>query len=171
MDVKAKVDEIVSKIKGNPNLMEDFKKDPEKYKKNMDWYKEQIAACTYRDFTTGFFYGRPGAESQIYDAATYKVGYVYLGMMTEKTQKKLSSLPQPLAAIKDRLICIEQKNKFSVGESIEIMKKDGTDVHAAVEGIYDEDGTPMPSAPHARQIVYVQLSETCGLFEILRRKA
>lgn len=30
MDIKAKIDEIVSKLKGNPNLMEDFKKDPEK---------------------------------------------------------------------------------------------------------------------------------------------
>ena len=44
----------------------------------MPWYKEQIAACTYREFTTGFFYGKPDESSQIYDNNTYQKGYTCL---------------------------------------------------------------------------------------------
>ena len=34
----------------------------------MEWYQDQISNCTYRQFTTGFFYGKPDHESQIYDS-------------------------------------------------------------------------------------------------------
>ena len=41
--------------------IDDFKKDPELYRQNMEWYKEEIGKCTYREFTTGFYFGKPGA--------------------------------------------------------------------------------------------------------------
>ena len=44
----------------------------------MPWYLEQIKSCTYRQFTTGFFYGKPSEETQIYDNNTYEKGYTYL---------------------------------------------------------------------------------------------
>ena len=52
-------------------------------KKNMDWYLEQISNCTYRQFTTGFFFGKPDEESQIYDSNTYVKEYTYLGIVGE----------------------------------------------------------------------------------------
>ena len=141
------------------------------YEENLPHYEQQITACTHREYTTGFFYGRPGPDAQIYDAATYKVTYVYLGHMTQETQQRVNALPDRLQELAGQLICLEQKNKFSVGEEIEIMKKDGRDIPARVLGIFDEEGEPMPSAPHARQLVYVQLSAPCETYDILRRKA
>ena len=63
-----------------------------------------------------------------------------------------------------------QKNKFSVGEEIEIMKPDGRDVPARVLSIRDNDGNEMPSAPHAKQEIHVSLSAEAESFDILRRK-
>ena len=40
--------------------IDDYLEDPELYEENMPWYLEQIASCTYRQFTTGFFYGKTG---------------------------------------------------------------------------------------------------------------
>ena len=134
--------------------LDDYQKDPELYRKNMPWYLNQISNCTYRQFTTGFFFGKPDSESQIYDSNTYIKEYTYLGIVGE---------------VKDGLIRIEQRNKFSVGETIEIMKPDGRNVLVTVKGITDEDGNAMESAPHPKQILWVDLGSEVSPYDILRR--
>ena len=134
--------------------IDDYLEDPKKYEANMPWYKDQISNCTYRQFTTGFYFGKPSEESQIYDSNTYIREYTYLGIIGE---------------IKDGLYRIEQRNKFSVGEVIEIMKPDGRNIPVTVEAIYNEEGEAMASAPHAQQRIYVKLTEMPEVFDILRR--
>ena len=135
--------------------LDDFRESPETYQDNMDWYRDQISNCTYRQFTTGFFYGRPDETSQIYDSNTYVKEYTYLGIVGGTNE--------------DGLCSIEQRNKFSVGEQIEIMKPDGRDVKTAVTAIYDEDGNPMESAPHPKQKLWVALDKKAEKNDLLRR--
>lgn len=135
--------------------IDDYQKDPEFYRKNMPWYLEQIVGCTYRQFTTGFYFGKPDETSQIYDNNTYAKDYTYLGIIGEE---------------KDGLYRIEQRNKFSVGEQIEIMKPDGTNAEVKVKRILDEDGNEQESAPHPKQVLYVDLGEKADRYDILRRK-
>ena len=108
--------------------IDDYLEDPNKYQQNMAWYQEQIAGCTYRKFTTGFFYGKPDHETQIYDNNTYEKGYTYLGFAEAVDEKGM--------------IQITQRNKFSVGEQIEIMKPDGENRLVTVLAIYDEEAIP-----------------------------
>ncbi|CBK74480.1 Collagenase and related proteases [Butyrivibrio fibrisolvens 16/4] len=136
--------------------IDDCKESEEKYLANLDWYKEQIAACTYRQFTTGFFYGKPSEESQIYDNNTYNIGYTYLGICG--------------AADNQGYFEIEQRNKFSVGETIEIMKPNGDNVEVEVLGIKNEEGEDMESCPHPKQKLFIKLSVTPDEFDLLRRK-
>ena len=128
----------------------------EQYEANMEWYRTEIGKCTTRPFTTGFFYGKPGSDAQIYDSNTYKQEYIYLGIAGEARQ--------------DGWFSLEQKNKFSVGETIEIMKPSGENHEVLVEGITDTEGTVQESAPHARQALFVKLSETPERYDILRKK-
>ena len=134
--------------------IDDYQKDPELYRQNMPWYLDQISNCTYRKFTTGFFFGKPDDEAQIYDSNTYVKDYTYLGIV---------------GGTEDGLCMIEQRNKFSVGETIEIMKPDGRNVEVTVERIVNEDGEEQESAPHSKQVLYVQLSECPEKYDILRR--
>ena len=136
--------------------IDDFQADPALYQKNREWYKEEIGKCTNREFTTGFYFGKPGSDSQIYDSSTYVKDYTYLGTAGEKDAKGR--------------VRLEQKNKFSVGETIEVMKPDGRNLQARVQGIYNEEGESQDSAPHARQIVYVQLDAETEPWDILRRR-
>ncbi len=136
--------------------IDDCKESKEKYFANLDWYKEQIAACTYRQFTTGFFYGKPSEESQIYDNNTYNIGYTYLGIAGPSNSEGYFE--------------IEQRNKFSVGETIEIMKPNGDNIEVEVLGIKNEDGEDMDSCPHPKQKLFIKLSTTPDEFDILRRK-
>ena len=135
--------------------LDDYQKDPELYRKNMPWYLDQISNCTYRQFTTGFFFGKPDSESQIYDSNTYIKEYTYLGIVGE---------------VKDGLIQIEQRNKFSVGETIEIMKPDGRNVEAKVVRIVNQDGEEQENATHPKQILFVELSEQADVYDLLRRQ-
>ncbi len=128
----------------------------EKYRENMDWYREQIGGCTYRQFTTGFFYGKPNEHTQIYDESTYMRGYTYLGRVEAVDSRGLGR--------------ITQKNKFSVGDTIEIMKPDGSDIKAVVQGLLDTEGRHRESAPHSREVLYVQLDQSMEEYDILRRE-
>ncbi|MDD3402713.1 MAG: U32 family peptidase [Hespellia sp.] len=134
--------------------IDDYQKDPALYRKNMPWYLEQISNCTYRQFTTGFFFGKPDETTQIYDSNTYVKEYTYLGIVGE---------------IKEGMAVISQRNKFSVGEMIEIMKPDGSNIDVRVEEILDEDGQPQESAPHPKQQLFVRLSVEAAQYDILRR--
>ena len=134
--------------------IDDYQKDPELYRKNMPWYLDQISNCTYRQFTTGFFFGKPDENTQIYDSNTYNKEYTYLGIVGE---------------VKSGLCRIEQRNKFSVGEMIEIMKPDGRNVEVEVKRILNEEGEEQESAPHSKQVLYVELSEPAHVYDILRR--
>lgn len=136
--------------------IDDYKKDPKLYQENMSWYQEQISNCTYRQFTTGFFYGKPSDDAQIYDNNTYIQEYTYLGIVGACDARGFYS--------------IEQRNKFSVGETIEIMKPDGRNISVTVKGIYDNDGNPMESAPHPKQKLWIDLGCEMDGFDILRRK-
>ena len=134
--------------------LDDYKKDSELYKKNMPWYLDQISNCTYRQFTTGFFFGKPNEDSQIYDSNTYVKEYTYLGIIGEE---------------KDGTYRIEQRNKFSVGETIEVMKPNGDNVEVTVKRILTEEGVEQESAPHPKQVLYVDLGIKVDQYDILRR--
>ena len=136
--------------------IDDCLKSRELYEKNLPWYREQISNCTYRQFTTGFFYGKPDENTQIYDSNTYVKEYTYLGIVGEVTE--------------DGLCRIEQRNKFSVGEEIEIMKPDGENIVTRVQQILNEDGEEQESAPHPKQVLYIRLDQKAEHYDILRRQ-
>ncbi len=136
--------------------IDDYKTDPKLYEANLEWYKEEIGKCTYREFTTGFYFGKPDENAQIYDSNTYVKNYTYLGTVEETDG--------------DGRCRIEQKNKFSVGETIEVMKPDGRNLAAVVKGIYDEEGNARESAPHPKEILWVELDQETDTYDILRRR-
>lgn len=136
--------------------IDDYFEDPALYEKNIPHYKEEISKCTYRQYTTGFFYGPTTHETQIYDSNTYVREYTYLGLIGEQNTNGLYSL--------------EQRNKFSVGETIEVMKPDGRNINVVVKAITDEDGNPMESCPHPKQKIYVDLGIPLETLDLLRRK-
>ena len=136
--------------------IDDYLKDEALYRSRMDYYKEEIAKCTYRQFTTGFFFGKPDHDTQIYDNNTYIKAYTYLGLIGGRRE--------------DGFYGLEQRNKFSVGEKIEVMKPDGRDVEVTVRSMTDEEGQPLENCPHPKQKIYVDLGVELSPFDLLRRK-
>ena len=209
--------------------IDDYAKGIEVYQAYMPWYLEQIANCTYRQFTTGFFFDKPNETTQIYDSNTYLQESVYLGIIENVSgceikellsgreellsgkeellsgreellsvreellsgREELYSSEEQLAGCKEELVSgreklpsgkleckedkivawykIEQRNKFSVGENIEIMKPGGENTSTKVLGILNEEGEEMESAPHPQQVLYVALDRNAEEYDLLRR--
>lgn len=142
--------------------LDDYLESEEKYKQNLPWYLEQISSGTFRQFTTGFFYGPPSEEAQVYDSSDYVKNYTYLGIIEARS-----------AAGHYR---ITQRNKFCKGDKIEVMKPDGRNLTVTVRAIFDEEGREAESAPHPKQVLYLDLEGVSGepddleKYDILRRK-
>ncbi len=134
--------------------IDDYFESEEKYLASMDWYRAEIAKCTYRQFTTGFYFGKPDENTQIYDSNTYVNEYIYLGIVGEVTEEGYAR--------------IEQRNKFCVGDSIEIMKPDGENVSVEVLAMCNEEGNAVESCPHSKQVIYVKLSSAPKVNDLLR---
>ncbi len=134
--------------------IDDYLESEEKYLANMDWYKSEISKCTYRQFTTGFYFGKPDENTQIYDNNTYINEFIYLGWVEEVTEQGK--------------VLFEQKNKFCVGDEIEIMKPGGTNVSAKVLALETEEGFSVDSCPHSRQRLYATLSVVPEKYDLLR---
>ncbi len=182
--------------------IDDYFVSEEQYRANMDWYRAEIAKCTYRKFTTGFYFGKADENTQIYDESTYVSEYVYLGTVGAVVEAGAAQAGGAAAdtatggtsaaggatadaatdggsaAAEDVAVggnkrgqlCarIEQRNKFSVGDRIEIMKPCGENIPVKVLAMYDGEGNPVESCPHPKQTIDVKLSETPEAGDILR---
>lgn len=135
--------------------IDDYLRDPEYYRSRIPFYKSEISKCTYRQYTTGFFFGKPDKDTQIYDSNTYEHEYTYLGIAGDCNG--------------DGLYSVEQRNKFSVGETIEVMKPDGTNIECSVIEIKDDEGNSMECAPHPKQKLWINLGIKLDRYDILRR--
>ncbi|MCH4031109.1 MAG: U32 family peptidase [Lachnospiraceae bacterium] len=132
-------------------------RDPQEYRRQLPFYHEEIRKCTYRPYTTGFMFGKPTSETQVYEDVPYLHNYVYIGTVQGTDDAGRVMFPQ--------------KNKFTVGETLELMKPDGRNLAAHVKGIWDDDGCAMESAPHPKQMLHVQLDVSAQPWDILRRKS
>lgn len=137
--------------------IDDFFASEQTYRDNLDWYRAEIAKCTYRQFTTGFYFGKPDEHTQIYDSNTYVSEYVYLGIVESVDARGYAKF--------------EQKNKFCVGDTIELMKPDGRNVRTQVRAMYDAHGQAVESCPHSRQTLYVELADRPDTYDLMRVEA
>lgn len=145
--------------------IDDYLESEAKYRANMDWYRSEISKCTYRRFTTGFYFHKPDESAQIYDNNTYVNEYVYLGIATQ-TADCVKDLQQ--GQRQGFFVRIEQKNKFCTGDEIEIMKPDGRNIPVKVLSMLTEDGQEVESAPHPGQILWIALSIPAEKYDLLR---
>ncbi|MBQ9814849.1 MAG: U32 family peptidase [Lachnospiraceae bacterium] len=141
--------------------IDDYFQSPELYRSRVDFYKQEISKCTFREYTTGFFFGKPNDSAQIYTDNTYNKEWVYLGMAT--TDKKTFEGRE--------YVGLEQKNKFSVGDIVEVMKPGGENLELKALDMRDDEGARIESCPHPKQHFYVDLGQDLDEYDIIRTHA
>ena len=136
--------------------IDDFFEDPCKYKAKIPKYIELMSQGIYRQYTTGFFFGKPDENSQVYDKNDYEHSYTYLGIIGQVDE--------------DGMCHFEQRNKFSIGDEIEVMKPDGRNIKVKVSKMMDEEGNEVESAPHPKQKLKVFLDNQAEVGDLIRMK-
>ena len=133
----------------------DYLEDPKKYEANIPFYEEEIRKCTYREYSTGFYYRKPIEEDQIYGNNSYSAGATYLGTVEN---------------VEGEYAFLIQKNKFSVGEEIAIMRPGERDIFTKVLSMEDaETGESLESCPHSKQPLKIRFSVLPEKQDVLRR--
>ena len=145
---------VASVARAYRHAIDDYWEDPELYYRKFRWYQEEVKKCTTRPFCTGFYFGKPDEESQIYQSSTYEKGAVYLGTIGTEEDGRPYFL---------------QKNKFSVGEELEVMRPDGSNLPVTVLALRDEEGNALESCPHPEQKIYLDLGIELKEWDILRK--
>ncbi len=137
--------------------IDDYLESPEKYFSKLDHYETEIRKCTYRPFTTGFYYDKPKETEQIYDKNSYVKEYKFIGrgLYTDKD---------------NGLVVLEQRNKFVKGDIIEIIKTKGDNIEIEVGQMYNEDGEVITEAPHPKQIIKLKTDAEIDENDIIRKR-
>ena len=116
---------------------------PENWKFNPVWL-EELKKGSHRDYSTGFYFDRPSDKAHNYESASYIRNYDFVGIVRDYDAE-------------NDLYIVEQRNKMNVLDKVEVIGPYKETMFATIEEMYNEDGEPIESAPHARQIVKLKL--------------
>ncbi len=146
---------VATVIRAYRMAIDEYYKDPENYKYNPKWL-EEIQKVSHRDFTTGFYFGKPTEEAQVYTHSSYIRGYDFVGMVLHYDKET-------------KIATIEQRNRMFVGEEIEIFGPGREHFAQKIEEMWDEEGNPIDVAPHPQQIVKMKVDEDVERFYLIRK--
>lgn len=145
-------------IRAYREAIDDYLKDPALYESKKDYYLQEVAKASYRGFTTGFYYGKPNEQDQIYTTSSYIRTYDFIGMVLDYD-------------IKTGFATIEQRNKFVVGDKVEFLRHNGEVFEMVVEEMYNDKGEKITEAPHPQQIIKLKVDKAVENFDMMRKEA
>lgn len=137
--------------------LDEYYADPDNYVFD-EKYLDEIKKASYRDFTTGFFYGIPKGDAQVYTTSSYIRGYDFLGIVLDYDPKT-------------RLATIEQRNRMFLGDEIEVFGPGIKHFTQKIEVMLDEKGEAIEVAPHAQQIIKIKMNQPVSEYFMLRKPA
>ena len=145
-------------IRAYREAIDDYLKDPALYESKKDYYLQEVAKASYRGFTTGFYYGKPNEEDQIYTTSSYIRTYDFIGMVLDYNAET-------------GFATIEQRNKFVVGDKVEFLRHNGEVFEMTVEEMYNDKGERITEAPHPQQIIKLKVDKAVENFDMMRKEA
>ena len=138
--------------------IDDYFADPKLYEKRLPYYLAEVSKASHRDYTTAFYYGKPDGNQQVYTNNSYIREYDFIGMVQEDWNEETG------------FAWVEQRNKFSVGEEIEVMPAQGDSYAMKVTEIRNQNGETVASAPHPQELLQVKFEKPVKKFDMLRKR-
>jgi putative protease len=148
---------VATVVKAYREAIDDFYKDPALYESKKSHYLGELWKSSNRDFTTGFYLGKPLGDGQVYHGAGYVKTHEFLGIVRDYDKDS-------------GLAVIEQRNKFVLGDEVEFLRADMANFSQEIRVLEDAQGRPIYEAPHAQQIVKIKVDEPVKPLDMLRGK-
>jgi putative protease len=146
---------VATVVKAYRMALDSYFDNPERYKFNQEWI-EELSKASYREFTTGFYNGR-SEDTQNYRTNSYIRNYSFVGIVRGYDKGTC-------------IACVEQRNKMTLGEEIEVVKPRDGYFRQIIRDMKDIDGNDINEAPHPQMTLYMKMDEPVGEYAILRRR-
>ncbi|NSW92351.1 MAG: U32 family peptidase [Firmicutes bacterium] len=148
---------VATVVKAYREVIDAYYTDPEGYKFDPLWL-EEISKASHREYTTGFYFKKPGSEDQVYNTSTYVREYDFVGLVLE--YDKTTGIAK-----------VEQRNRMFVGDEVEVVRPKGRYFKQKITSMKNEEGEYIDNAPHPQMIVYIPMKQEVEEYTILRRRA
>ncbi len=149
------VNYVAGVVKVYREALDAYLADPENYLFTPSW-REEISKVSHRSYTTGFLFGSPGKSGQHYEGEIYKRSHAFVGLVKDYDSAS-------------GLALVEQRNRFTVGDEVEILVPRGANFSQKITEIIDEEGNSVAAAPHPQQKVRVPVDRAVPEYAILRK--
>lgn len=133
-----------------------YYENPQGYQFDEKWMRE-LKTVSHREFTTGFYFNQPTNKDQNYQTSAYTREYSFIGVVKSYDPET-------------KMAWVEQRNKMSVGEEIEVFGPYTESFAQKLEVLLDENGEPIESAPHPQQMIQIKLEHPAAENFMLRKK-
>lgn len=138
------------------HAIDKYYEDKENYKYDPLWLTE-IEKASHRKFTKGFYFNKPTENDQLYETSSYSRYYNFTGIVLEYDEET-------------GYATIEQRNKITVGDELEIMQPGYTGFTQTVDELINHKGESVESVPHAQQIFKMKMIKPVKVYDILRMR-
>jgi len=146
---------VATVIRSYRMALDAYLKDPENYQYNPAWLDE-IRKVSHRDFTTGFFFKKPGREDHVYTHSSYIRGYDFVGMVLDYDREA-------------GIATVEQRNRMFLGDEIEIFGPGKDYFVQKIQEMWDDVGNEIEVAPHPQQIIKIKTDHEVQRFDLMRK--
>ncbi|MHC1746901.1 MAG: U32 family peptidase [Cellulosilyticaceae bacterium] len=147
---------VATVVKAYREAIDTYLRDPNEFEAKKDYFLEEVGKASHREFTTGFYQHKPTSSDQTYTHNSYVRNYEFSGMVMDYDTTT-------------QMVTIEQRRKFSVGDTVEFLVPDAPYISCKVEALWDIDGNPIESAPHPKQIIKFKVDAPITVPSILRK--
>lgn len=136
--------------------LDDYLESVEKYNNKLDYYLTELKKTSHRGFTTGFYYNKTTDNDQNYGSNSYIRTYDFVAIIESYD-------------LETGFAYVEQRNKFVVGDEVEIFKAKGQNYKQIIDEMYDEKGNKITEAPHPKQKIKIKLNKPVSKFDMIRK--
>ncbi len=136
--------------------IDDYFEDAEKYNAKKNYYLEEVKKASHRDYTTGFYQSKPKADAQLYSTSSYIRTYDFIAIVVDYDSET-------------GYATVEQRNKFVVGDTVEIFPAKGSGFTQEVAELINKYGMKVSAAPHAQEILKIKLDQPVQKFDMIRK--
>lgn len=135
------------------HAVDDFMNEGENYQLK-GWIKEELEKISHREYNTGFYFG--GEPGQVTDNGGYIRHYDVVAV-SEKS-------------VDDTTTEITQRNKFLVGDILDVLPPSGIPFETRCLSIINQWGAEVESAPHAMEKLTLKTDKKIPDSSVIRKK-
>lgn len=147
---------VATVVRSYRMAIDKYFENPQNYRYNEDWL-EEIKKASYRDFTTGFYFGKPGGEEQNYSSSSYIRIYDFAGLVLDYESEA-------------GIAIVEQRNRMFVGDEIEIFGPSKEHFVQKIEKMWNDKDEEIDVAPHPQQIIKIKVAQPVQKWDIIRKR-